>query len=372
MSSSDEIEPAKRPKSNDTDTTNIIPLGNSNCSSSQAATSHQGLLQARSERDHIKRDLNSSVNSIASHSFSHTLTAKVDRTGTASTGGVSYSHLLGQQTDTNSCNSRMAQLINSGNSTSLLNGGSSSGSVNGKIKVPSSANSSSDMSLYSYPEMRFAEEWVKLNVGGTYLTSTRTTLCKYSQENNHFLAALVNNHAEMNSFKDETGAFMIDRSPATFKYVIDFLRTGRLDLPNDKLLEGILAEAEFCNLQSLIKLCLSKIEKRDNDLDKLKVLMSGNNGHKKVVYRVIQSSNVELTQMISTLSESWRLEQIIALNETDSGASHNNSGTEYLVVVSQEQESSSSNGLSNSNYDNDKVKALSGSMSSQTIRNLYR
>ena len=241
-----------------------------------------------------------------------------------------------------------------------------------------STGASSEFSMYSYPEMKNAEEWVKLNVGGHTMISTRTTLTRYSNDNSstHFLAALVSNHNEMNSFKDENGAYLIDRSPTYFKYVIDFLRTSRLDLPHNdtgNLLEGILAEAEFCNLQPLIKLCNEKIEKRDLEAEHKNLLLAGRRNN-KVIYRVLQSSNHELTQMISTLSESWHLEQIILLNDKDSAAGHstgsNNGGSEYLVVVSQEQtvnDQIHAQNLSNSSQ-SEKVKLLSGSLSNHNIR----
>lgn len=249
--------------------------------------------------------------------------------------------------------------------------------INGHLSaIPScdqSIGASSEVSMYSYPEMKNADEWVKLNVGGETMISTRTTLSRYSQENNHFLAALINNHNEMNSFRDDKGAYLIDRSPTYFKHVIDFLRTSRLDLPSENLLEGVLAEAEFCNLQSLIKVCNNKIEKRDLEAEHQRLLISGRKTN-KVVYRVLQSSNHELTQMISTLSESWHLEQIITLNDKDSSISghsgSNNSGSEYLVVVSQEQtvnDQIQAQMLSNSSQ-SEKVKILSGSLSNHNIR----
>lgn len=153
-------------------------------------------------------------------------------------------------------------------------------------KINSSANSSSDMSLYSYPEMRLAEEWIKLNVGGQLMISTRTTLTKYANENNHFLAALVNNHVDMNSYKDPaTDAYLIDRSPQYFKYVIDFLRTGRIDVENELAYEGILAEAEFCNLVAMIKLLTSMIERRDRIKQKSEKILEGKSGKKLVYWR---------------------------------------------------------------------------------------
>ena len=45
--------------------------------------------------------------------------------------------------------------------------------------------------------MRLKDEWVKLNVGGTLLISTRMTLSKYSDENVHFLAALIANPCQI-------------------------------------------------------------------------------------------------------------------------------------------------------------------------------
>ena len=98
-------------------------------------------------------------------------------------------------------------------------------------------------------------------------------------------------------------------------------------------------------------------------------------------HRVLQSSATELTQMISTLSESWRLEQILSLS-LDAAATHTNQmngggGNEYLVVVSQTQIEHNMSQKLNSNDEtfsncNDKVKALSGSLSAHTITTLYR
>ena len=85
--------------------------------------------------------------------------------------------------------------------------------------------------------------------------------------------------------------------------------------------------------------------------------------------------------MISTLSESWRLEQILSLN-LDAAATHTNQmngggGNEYLVVVSQTQIENNMSQKLNSHDEtfsncNDKVKALSGSLSAHTITTLYR
>merc|ERR1712178_446854 len=142
------------------------------------------------------------------------------------------------------------------------------------------------------------------------------------------------------STTDKNGAFLVDRNPDYFKHVVNFLRNGRLDIPSECSLEGILSEAEFCNLRELVNLCKLKILERDVEMDRQRSVQEQQN-QKRVIYRVLQSSATELTQMISTLSESWRLEQILSLN-ADTAATHTNQmngvgRNEYLVVVSQEQ-----------------------------------
>jgi len=224
-----------------------------------------------------------------------------------------------------------------------------------------------------------SQEWVNLNVGGTIITTTKTTLLKYSDINDHFLAKLISDN-DLPSTVDEKGAFLIDRNPEYFKHVINFLRNGRLDVPVDCTLEGILSEAEFCNLRELESVCKLRILERDVESER-QTRLQDQKSQKRVIYRVLQSSATELTQMISTLSESWRLEQILSLN-LDAAATHTNQmngggGNEYLVVVSQTQIENNMSQKLNSHDEtfsncNDKVKALSGSLSAHTITTLYR
>lgn len=66
---------------------------------------------------------------------------------------------------------------------------------------------------------------------------------------------------------------------------------------------GVLEEAEFYNITELIKLVKDRIFHREKS------------GHgkemKKRVYRVIQCHEDELTQMLSTLSDGWKFEQVL-------------------------------------------------------------
>lgn len=65
---------------------------------------------------------------------------------------------------------------------------------------------------------------------------------------------------------------------------------------------GVLEEAEFYNITELIKLVKDRIFHREK-VGYCKEM-------KKRVYRVIQCHEDELTQMLSTLSDGWKFEQV--------------------------------------------------------------
>ncbi|KAL5019257.1 hypothetical protein ScPMuIL_004979 [Solemya velum] len=165
-------------------------------------------------------------------------------------------------------------------------------------------------------------EWVKLNVGGTVFMTTRTTLCKNHKS---FLYRLVQEEPDLNTDKDEEGAFLIDRDPTYFGPILNYLRHGKLVINKDLAEEGVLEEAEFYNITELIKLCKDKIRERD---------AKQNQTYMKNVYRVLQCSDEELTRMVSTMSDGWKFEQVINIG------SQYNYGTEdhaeFLCVVSKE------------------------------------
>nr|AAL39402.1 GM03763p [Drosophila melanogaster] len=92
------------------------------------------------------------------------------------------------------------------------------------------------------------DQWVKLNVGGTYFLTTKTTL---SRDPNSFLSRLIQEDCDLISDRDETGAYLIDRDPKYFAPVLNYLRHGKLVLDGVSE-EGVLEEAEFYNVTQLI------------------------------------------------------------------------------------------------------------------------
>ncbi|XP_053714478.1 BTB/POZ domain-containing protein KCTD2 [Synchiropus splendidus] len=172
--------------------------------------------------------------------------------------------------------------------------------------------------------------WVRLNVGGTYFITTKQTLCRDPKS---FLFRLCQEDPDLDSDKDETGAYLIDRDPMYFGPILNYLRHGKLIMDKNLAEEGVLEEAEFYNIASLVRLVKERIRDNENRTSQ---------GPVKHVYRVLQCQEEELTQMVSTMSDGWKFEQLISI-----GSSYNYGNedqAEFLCVVSREL-NNSTNGI---------------------------
>ncbi|KAL6441990.1 hypothetical protein ACFW04_002381 [Cataglyphis niger] len=169
---------------------------------------------------------------------------------------------------------------------------------------------------------RCNNQWVRLNVGGTYFLTAKTTLAR---DPNSFLYRLCQEDSDLISDRDETGAYLIDRDPTYFSPVLNYLRHGKLVINKDLTEEGVLEEAEFYNITELIRLVKERIILRDTRPQR---------DSKKHVYRVLQCHEDELTQMVSTMSDGWRFEQLINIGSQYNYG--NDDHAEFLCVVSRE------------------------------------
>ncbi|XP_037611864.1 BTB/POZ domain-containing protein KCTD5 isoform X5 [Sebastes umbrosus] len=141
-------------------------------------------------------------------------------------------------------------------------------------------------------------KWVRLNVGGTVFLTTRQTLLK---EQTSFLYRLCQQQ-DLHSDTDDSGAYVIDRDPTYFGPILNYLRHGKLVYNKELAEEGVLEEAEFYNITPLIKLIKERIVERDSKATQ--------QVPPKHVYRVLQCQEEELTQMVSTMSDGWKFEQV--------------------------------------------------------------
>lgn len=112
-------------------------------------------------------------------------------------------------------------------------------------------------------------EWVTLNVGGKCFATTKSTLI--AKEPASMLARMF---AEDNggyffspSALDKNGAYLIDRSPKYFEPLLNYLRIGQLIYDNNVNPEGILEEARFFGIDSVVPILeqIIKDKKVPND-----------------------------------------------------------------------------------------------------------
>ncbi|KAK6174537.1 hypothetical protein SNE40_017793 [Patella caerulea] len=96
------------------------------------------------------------------------------------------------------------------------------------------------------------DEWLTLNVGGKMFTTTRSTLT--GQNPGSMLARMFTDDKGVGwkSSVDENGAYLIDRSAIYFEPIINYLRHNCLVLDKNINPYGVLEEAQFFGLTSLI------------------------------------------------------------------------------------------------------------------------
>nr|XP_058947240.1 uncharacterized protein LOC131775167 [Pocillopora verrucosa] len=89
---------------------------------------------------------------------------------------------------------------------------------------------------------------IQLNVGGHRFTTSLQTLTK---DPNSMLAAMFSGKFEMKPADD--GAFFIDRDGTHFRFILNYLRSGELILPEGAtFLKELKAEAKFYQIQGIL------------------------------------------------------------------------------------------------------------------------
>ncbi|XP_070536086.1 BTB/POZ domain-containing protein KCTD6-like [Ptychodera flava] len=103
-------------------------------------------------------------------------------------------------------------------------------------------------------------EVIHLNVGGVVYMTTRATLLNYPHS---MLGSMFSDRFP--AYQDEQGHYFIDRDGAVFKYVLNFLRSSRLSLPEDfKEWELLSTEADFYQIAELTDAISHAREERKN------------------------------------------------------------------------------------------------------------
>eukprot|EP01133_Synstelium_polycarpum_P004353 gene4353-5083_t len=85
---------------------------------------------------------------------------------------------------------------------------------------------------------------VRLNVGGVKYMTTKDTLLSRGE---NFFSSLLN--GSIPAIRDEKGYLFIDRNGRYFEFILEFLRSGHVDIPVGVTVESIFREADFYLIQ---------------------------------------------------------------------------------------------------------------------------
>lgn len=144
-----------------------------------------------------------------------------------------------------------------------------------------------------------SSEILKLNVGGAeHFVTTRTTLCAVKGS---MLASMFGPDSEFAPPKEIDGEIFLDRNPAAFPYVLDYLRDGcRLVVdPPKEILPRLRADADYFGLVRLVKCCDQLLSKSQP-----KKTPATSNPPRPVFF--LKTDNVE-----SVPSNDWKLVQVV-------------------------------------------------------------
>ena len=100
-----------------------------------------------------------------------------------------------------------------------------------------------------FPKLRhFQGKPVKLDIGGAVFKTSLETLTRNSES---MLARMFSGRFTMQAQDD--GSFFIDRDPTHFGYILNFLRTGEVIIPDDRVArEQLLLEVDFFNVLPML------------------------------------------------------------------------------------------------------------------------
>eukprot|EP01084_Bolivina_argentea_P234610 394977_1 len=114
-------------------------------------------------------------------------------------------------------------------------------------------------------ELMISGEPIILNIGGTKYQTTLTTLSRYP---NSVLFKMFEGKFSLKPNKD--GSYFIDRNGKYFDLILDYMRTGKLIIPDQNqkyLLNHLLSESEFYQIMPLISdVSMMKISLESNIL----------------------------------------------------------------------------------------------------------
>jgi len=169
------------------------------------------------------------------------------------------------------------------------------------------------------------ETIIHLDIGGIKFSTSRSTLLA---DPNSMLAAMFGERHKINpAFMNSDGTYFIDRDGTYFRYILNYLRDGEVDFPDDiHICKQILREAQYYSVQNLESLLEEFIMRKTNTQEEFTTveLTRSYSNHDYTVYdsldkfpvRDIRDRHAKDTALIQKIAneygqKGYRLYQII-------------------------------------------------------------
>ncbi|CAL2033906.1 unnamed protein product [Caenorhabditis brenneri] len=129
-----------------------------------------------------------------------------------------------------------------------------------------------------------ADNMVKLDIGGTVFKTSKSTLTKFDG----FFKTML--ETDIPVTKDDSGCIFIDRSATHFDSILNFMRDGKLKLPESpKELEELRIEAQHYMLEGLVELCSMELQVIKTDVEFFRITNRLSGKPALIIYFLIDS-----------------------------------------------------------------------------------
>lgn len=178
---------------------------------------------------------------------------------------------------------------------------------------PSSPENLEDTTLEIFSNLRIQNSplsgaIVKLNVGGKFFQTSKSTLTKYDG----MFRAMFETSIPLAT--DDTGAVFIDRDPFHFRYILNYMRDGFVEFPDStKEIREIQNEAQHYLLDGLVALCLTEIEQIEGEEENPQI---DDDDDDKEEYEESEDETLRLSDDFTMIQNDAELFRVIADAET--------------------------------------------------------
>ncbi|KAJ8021762.1 BTB/POZ domain-containing protein KCTD21 [Holothuria leucospilota] len=154
------------------------------------------------------------------------------------------------------------------------------------------------------------DSYMILNVGGICYTTSRLTLTSCPDS----MLGIMFSEGGVPPKADKNGHFFIDRDGAMFRYILNFIRDGRLCLPSSfEEYDQLLAEAEFFQLSALKEEVLSRMNPQNAS-----EVNETNTGKEVVILKNIHPWSTDTLYVVEATKQTWpRLKSLASVQSVE-------------------------------------------------------